>query len=176
MVDSLPPAWPASGRSPGLGPSGWACGCGVGSCRSASASWRSPTAGFGCALRSLATGNRGRFGAGVVGKAVTDWPRVRRCPNPQMQPTSRAGPALRAGSACRKRDGRVGADHGWNSRHPEEQRNEGSSVGSRSHPTRPVQEVPRRFTRRMTLSSLHPTAYGFLPARVDFDRSRSTCK
>ena len=35
--------------------------------------------------------------------------------------------------------------------------------------------VPRRFTPRMTLSSLNPAVYGFLEARVDFDRSRSTC-
>ena len=38
-----------------------------------------------------------------------------------------------------------------------------------------VQEIPRRFTPRDDANYLNPTAYGFLEARVDFDRSRSTC-
>jgi hypothetical protein len=61
----------------------------------------------------------------------------------------------------------------WKPRPAEEQRKEGSSVGVKTH-TRLVLELPRRFTPLHDAGSLNPTVYGFLEARVDFDRSRST--
>ena len=53
------------------------------------------------------------------------------------------------------------------------------SSGRRNEPGNPapaaVGATQRGIFCGVTLSSQNPTAYGFLEARVDFDRSRSTC-